>query len=198
MIMKLKKRTRLLMGVLAATVATASASAISFNFSQGGFSEGATVSGSFSGSDSDLDGYLTYDLFGGLAEVTDFSLSFSGNSLVGAFSMGLPDLQALSFKLGGDDIIGNDFMLAAPFAAEGIVAVNSLYSITVGDLISYTGGPIIEDAVSYDLLDESSSNPIAMEATVAERVPDTGSSAVLLGGALFGLIALRRRFTSKI
>ncbi len=187
----IKKSARRLAGVLAASAVCASASAIDFTFSQGGFAEGASLTGSFSGSDDDLDGFLTYDVFGGLYEITQFSLSFSGNSLVSAFSMGLPELQALSFKLDGDSVLGNDLLFVSPYTAEGLVVANSDYILTVGDLISYEGSPIIESATNYDLLDKSLENPIT------QQVPDAGSSAALLGGAMLGLFGLGRRFRAK-
>ena len=79
------------------------ASAASFNFFQGGYSEGATITGMFTGEDLNNDGFI-HSLDG---EVTDYMMSFSGNSLVPAFSHGLPDFFGLVYVLGSD--IGNFF-----------------------------------------------------------------------------------------
>ena len=54
--------------------------AADYSFSQGGFDGGASVSGSFAGDDGDGDGWLFQ------YELDKFSLSFSGNTLVNAFT----------------------------------------------------------------------------------------------------------------
>ena len=59
-----------------------------FTFVQAGFSDGAEVTGSFSGVDLDGNGQLsTFE-----SELTAFEMSFSGNRLVDGFSLGLDDL----------------------------------------------------------------------------------------------------------
>jgi len=80
-----------------------------YNFSQIGFDEGATISGSFTVNDLDNSGAVAVGtLFGDFTEITAFSLSFSGNSTVGAFNHTLADLTALSYNLNspylGDEI----------------------------------------------------------------------------------------------
>jgi hypothetical protein len=54
--------------------------AADYRFSQGGFDGGATINGSFAGEDGDGDGWLFQ------YELSNFSLSFSGNTLVNAFT----------------------------------------------------------------------------------------------------------------
>ena len=54
--------------------------AASYSFSQTGFDDGASITGSFAGEDGDGDGWLF------LYELSDFSLSFSGNAVVSAFT----------------------------------------------------------------------------------------------------------------
>ena len=71
-----------------------------FDFSEGGFSDGATVTGFFTGEDLDSDGQLSS--FDG--EITDFSMHFSGNSLVAAFSLSFSDLFGLVYDLDGGDL----------------------------------------------------------------------------------------------
>jgi hypothetical protein len=68
-----------------------------FDFTEGGFAGGATISGFFKGTDTDSDGQLNSFL----GEVTDFHMSFSGNSKVGAFSLGLGSLFGLVYDLDG-------------------------------------------------------------------------------------------------
>lgn len=68
-----------------------------FDFSQGGFSDGATVTGFFVGTDLDNNGQLSS--FEG--EVSDFGVTFSGNSKIGAFSLGFSSLFAVVYDLNG-------------------------------------------------------------------------------------------------
>lgn len=67
-----------------------------FTFTQTGFSGGGTVTGTFSGSDFDNNGFLSS--FAG--EITDYSMSFSGDSIVADFSHGLSDFYGLIYELG--------------------------------------------------------------------------------------------------
>ncbi len=78
-------------------------SATTYTFVQGGFAEGASISGTFTATDDDGDGQL--DSFAG--EISAFALQFSGNSLVPAFSLGLGDLFALVADLDGSGVIGD-------------------------------------------------------------------------------------------
>lgn len=76
----------------------------SYTFSQAGFSGGASVTGSFVGSDLNGDGQLSYFTAPPNPtlplEVTDFTLSFSGNALVPAFSFTFPELDNLNYQFG--------------------------------------------------------------------------------------------------
>ena len=70
---------------------------IDFTFLQDGFTDGATVTGTFSGTDNDADGQLSSFV----GEVTAFSMTFSGNALVPVFSLTLADLFGLVYDLNG-------------------------------------------------------------------------------------------------
>ena len=83
-------KTRLHLPLVTALVAAAAglltalpSEAASFQFSQGGFDGGGQITGHFAGEDTDHDGWL----FG--YEISDFSLSFSGNAQVNAFTHAL-------------------------------------------------------------------------------------------------------------
>lgn len=102
-----KRITRLLATLATVTTlvgAASPASALSFSFSQYGFDGGGSLTGSFSGTDLDHNGWLDSS-FG---EITAFSVSFSRDANVGAFSHGLADLVGLVYWLNGDAFIGND------------------------------------------------------------------------------------------
>jgi len=96
-----------------------------FAFTQGGFSEGAVLTGFFAGADLDGNGKLS-SLEG---ELTDFAMHFSGNSLVPAFSIGLDGLDGLVYFLNGGPLGDEDH----PTRGEGIRA-------RMGDL-TYVIGP---------------------------------------------------------
>ena len=94
-----------------------------FTFSHGGFSEGAEVTGSFSGLDGNADGQLSF--FDG--ELTAFLMSFSGNSLTATFALDFSDLFGLVYDFDGD--IGDGLILDV----EGIGAGGfPLYSVGPG------------------------------------------------------------------
>lgn len=92
-----------------------------FAFSQTGYSGGATVTGSFSGSDIDGDGWLNSFVAG---ELTAYSMAFSGNTVVTPFSHGLLDIVTagaaggLVYRLSGPALLGDD--VVSPF--EGIAS----------------------------------------------------------------------------
>jgi len=82
---------------------SAQAVPIGYNFSQGGFAEGATVDGMFFGEDLDNNDQLSS--FAG--EITDAMMSFSGNSIVDAFSLGFSDFVGLVYDLNEGPFIGD-------------------------------------------------------------------------------------------
>ena len=66
-------------------------------FFQTGYSKGAIVTGSFVGEDLDFNSQL--NAFDG--ETTDFDITFSGNSIVTAFSLDFDDLFGLVYESDG-------------------------------------------------------------------------------------------------
>ncbi len=67
------------------------AAPVSFNFFQDGFDEGAIVTGGFTGDDINNDRRISE------SEIIDFSMEFSGNNIVPAFSIKFPDIRVLGF-----------------------------------------------------------------------------------------------------
>ena len=116
-------------------VSQAFAQSQSFNFRQSGFAEGATVSGTFTGEDLDGNGQLSS--FDG--EITDFQMSFSGNSVVAAFSLGFAELFGLVYDLDGGPL-GDGQTLAV----EGVGAAGMTFSYQAGP------GPVAECGVGVD------------------------------------------------
>lgn len=89
-------RTRLwrASALLALSLAAAlPAQALTFNFLQTGFADGATLSGRMVGEDVDGDGYLI------AIELSDFELHWSGNRAVAAFDQGMGHRASLYLHL---------------------------------------------------------------------------------------------------
>ncbi len=167
--------------LLLASAGSANAAPVSFNFTQDGYDEGATISGTFAGEDLDNDGQLTS--FNG--ELTNFTMSFSGNSLVSAFTLGFADLWGFVYDLPsgplGDGLTG---------AIEGIGAGNSMFDYVAGP------GPFAECGIGFDCASvtdfatgaASFSNQFVMVSAVP--VP---AAVWLFGSGLLGLVGVARR-----
>jgi len=101
-----------------------------FTFVQAGFTDGASVTGSFSATDLDSDGQIAF-FSGGSFEVTAFAASFSGNALVPAFTLNFTDLFGLVYDIDGD--IGDGIT----GAIEGVAAdyANGFWAAGPGPLL---------------------------------------------------------------
>ena len=73
-----------------------------FAFVQSGFSDGASVTGTFTAADVDGDGQIAFFADSIFSEVTAFDASFSGNTRVPAFTLAFADLFGLVYDLDGD------------------------------------------------------------------------------------------------
>jgi len=159
-------------GMLA--LASASVSAQVYNFSQGGYAEGATITGSFTASDVDSNGQISS--FDG--EVTDFNAIFSGNSVVGPQSFTFADLFGLVYDLDGD--IGDGLSLDI----EGIGASNGTDSYIAGP------GPLaLCDGIATcgQVSDGVSTTGTTELVLVTSGVPEPSTWAMMLIG--FGVLA---------
>ena len=98
--MRFSLRTLALLATLLASF-TASRAA-TYTFTLTGFTSGGVVGGTFEGNDFDGDGQLAS--FTG--EISSFSMTFSGDSLVPDFTHTLPDLKGLVYFI-GSGILGD-------------------------------------------------------------------------------------------
>lgn len=175
-----------------------SASAAAFTFSQTGYADGATLTGSFMGEDLNSDGWLSHFALGLDQELSDFGLAFSGNARVEAFTFGLDDLQEFSFSLMGDSLLGNDLSLD-PFAGgEGISVFDFNFGYFSGQLSALADGGMVQNFNSGGMDDAVMAIQVAgPDGGVGppddrpSAVPDSSNAAVLLLSGLAGLIAIR-------
>ncbi len=141
-----------------------------YSFTQGGWTGGGLVTGTFSGLDGDGD--LQLDSFFG--EISAFGMSFSGNGFAPAFSFGLANLEGLVFDLDGSNLLGDGI---AGFDVEGIAAS--------GYAGLYLAGP-----GPFDVCGEGFEC-----AVVASFVPEPSNWAMLIAGfGLTGAVLRRRRY----
>ncbi len=160
---------------LAAAAFVEPAEAQSFQFTQTGYADDATLSGSFAGSDLDGDGWL----YG--YELTEFNLNWSGNRAVQAFSLGYQDRAGLEYELATGTLW---HMAAVSQNDEGV----RFFSFDSMGWPSYT----IPGVVTDERLGLASMSWQPLQVTAA--VPEPQSLALLLAGMGFiGLRSQRRR-----
>jgi hypothetical protein len=170
---------------------------------QDGYSEGATVTCAFTGSDLDGNGLLVhFPLLGGPPdppiehlELTSFSVHFSGNSLSPAFDLGLGDLYGFVYQLGTDGI-GDDPAYDPTLdqnLIEGIGAIGAVRFYTSGlgpngFIGGYVGGQITNPSnLEENALDSS------QQLVRVTLVPEPVTAVMLFVVALL-VGASRRRF----
>lgn len=185
--------------VLAASLAAGAASAVPMRYelSQGGYPEGATLTGVFVGEDVDGDGLIVggSDVFP--PEVTAIELAFSGTSEVPAFEIaGVPSESTLAYVL-GSGALGNSLIPGSDsfdgllvreerpdgFAEVGIGLGTQSCADPLGCYVTFGAqvGDAFEQGVAY--ADEFAAITVA-------PIPLAPAGA-MLGGAL-GLLWFRR------
>jgi len=155
------------------------ANATDFTFLQTGFTGGGTITGSFTASDLKGDGQISS--FSG--EVTAFSLSFSGDSLVQAFRHEFSNLYGLVYDLGSGSIGDGTYLIGEGIASKSSYTAQYTYDSGLGPLGSL-GGKVSD---SYAL--SSSESPQLVAVSV---VPEPLSFLMLL----CGLPLVLRRITN--
>jgi len=95
----------ILAACLAAGLAAAPAGAATLSFVQRGFAAGGELGFTITGTDLNADGYLERTNFNAIDEITGFALSFTGNTLIAPFTLGLADLLILDISLDTRDFL---------------------------------------------------------------------------------------------
>jgi len=162
--------------VLALAAALAQpARAQTFAFNQSGYADSAMLSGQFAGIDLDGDGWLY------AYELTGFSLNWSGNRAVEAFSLGYDERAGLEYELATGTLW---HMAAVSQNAEGV----RFFSFSSMGWPSYS----IPGVVTDERLGLASMSWEPLQVTAA--VPEPQSLAMLLAGlGVIGAWGQRRR-----
>ena len=173
-------KTALLVGILFS--ATSAYANQSYTFTQDGFAEGAVISGSFTGNDLDHDGLIQGASFnpGGLSEITAFSVAWSGNSDIPAFSQTLIDLTFFSFDTAKSTL--------GQVSPEGIAT--KWFGLTGFQYLAGLG--VNSYNASYVVNAETGVNVESFGLINVTAVPLPGT-AWLFGSTLLGLLRLKRR-----
>jgi hypothetical protein len=162
----------------ALTLCAGTAHAQNYSFIESGFSEGATLSGTFTATDLDGSGAIEY-LFTDLdPEVTDFSATFSGNSIVDSFQLTFYDLAGLVYDPQGYFFTPNLF---------GFGASNG-QALAISGLLDECDGIGVCAGVTANRGDSDGGDPdFSALAAVVTAVPEpTTWGMMLLGFALVG------------
>ncbi|OAI20268.1 hypothetical protein A1359_21230 [Methylomonas lenta] len=157
----------------------------SYIFTQDGFAGGGSITGSFAGNDLNSDGFIQGAIFnaGGLSEITSFSVSWSGNDTIPAFSHTSSDLTFFSFdtakstlgQVNPEGIATNWFGLTGYqyLTGQGVNSYNGSYVVNAETLVNVETFGLINVA------------PVT-------SVPLPGA-AWLFGPALLSVFRLKRR-----
>ncbi len=121
-----------------------------------------------------------------------FGQTLSDATGVGTFSTPVGATTSIA-RIGGVDVIGSGGPITNP--ANGVPDTDSFSFPTVSVVIPYTGQATMAMHVSFTLGAASSSgfSGTLLVTPIAKPLPDAGSSAALLGLALAGIAAVRRR-----
>jgi hypothetical protein len=145
-------------------------------YAQGGYADGATLQFTVTGNDTNGDGFLEFENVNPVDEISDFSLTFSGNALIAPFSLGANDLLVFYLNLTTLDFLDPDAII---FAGDNTVAY-------------VAGGSAGADCIGVFLCGVVAAVDIDLATRPLTRIAEP-SGLALLGLALPVMLALRRR-----
>ncbi|WP_262965546.1 VPLPA-CTERM sorting domain-containing protein [Methylobacter psychrophilus] len=159
----------------------APAQASLYNFTQTGYEEGASISGSFSASDVNSDGWISGASWSNFTEISDYTVSWSGNSLVSAFTHIFADLTALNYQPSRTELgdVDPEIIASNWFTTTGFIYVSGVGA-------GSQGGSVLNMALGT----ESLTTNLIQVTPAAVPVP---AAIWLFGSAMAGFIGLRHR-----
>ena len=158
------------------SVLVSTSMAATYSLSQGGYTGGGTISGSFTGVDLDNDGQI----LSFLGEITNYNISFSGDSIVPNFNHNYSDLFGLVYNVGSGRIDDASNGFGVGVASNWLGTVGFDYASGYGP----TGGI---GGIVRDISTQATS--VTGEFVTVSSVPEPGSIPLLLAGGL--LLTLR-------
>jgi hypothetical protein len=175
---------------------------LSYDYFQGGYADGAIVTGSFSGVDLDGNGLLVY--FPAVngppiehLELTDWSMHFSGNALAPAFDLTLDDLYGFVYEIDssglGDDPAFEPTLNQNLIEGIGAFDASRFYSSGLGPngiIGGFVGGEI--DFSDLGDLAELAQD-VSEELVEVTPVPEPASISLLIMAGLLGAVARHGR-----
>ena len=202
------RRSLQLVAGLGAVLAFASAMVAQtpYYFWQESWEGGGRLTGTFSGVDLDSDGQLKSF---GAGEVTNFSVNFTGNSLVADFSLTSEVLWGFVYDLQGGPFLGDGRTGGiegigagsgaltytsgqGPNGRDGGLITWGDVQITTGALVMLSDSPIT--AESYAAAMQAYQNGVpATDITNGSAIPEPSTYALFLGGGALGLAWWRCR-----
>jgi hypothetical protein len=196
---------RLLTFAIGAGMCSASSEAfalsdLSYTIFQEGYTDGATVTGSFSGSDMDGNGLLVhFPATNGPPiehlELTAWSMHFSGNSLAPAFDLTLDDLYGFVYEIDssglGDDPAFEPTLNQNLIEGIGAFDASRFYSSGLGPngiIGGFVGGPVDFSDLG-DLADHA--QDVSEALVEVTPVPEPATITLLIAPGLMGCLHRR-------
>ena len=153
-----------------------------YNFTQTGFEEGASISGSFEASDLNADEIVQGGSLNSIQEISAFTLSFSGNSIAPAFTHTFSDLTVLNYRP-AKSFLGDQ-------NPEGLAT--NWFGTTGFAYVSGTAAAASQGGFVTNLATEGFSQSPNLITVTPAAVPVPGA-VWLFGSALAGFIGAARR-----
>lgn len=192
--------------VVTLVVLCTSADASFYSFTQKGYAGGGIVSITFEGTDLNGDGRLTY-MYNDPGEITDFTLTFSGDSTVGDFLHTLRDVYGIVYDIGSAYIGDRSSIFAEGIASNwgGITGFDyaagwgptqslggRIIDLATGAISSTFELPSFTTAPLPGLKVGSGATLQTFKLAGVSNVPLPGA-VWLLGSGLVGLLGLKRK-----